>query len=100
MTWDTIGAFLHEHREGLGLLALAAVVTMRPKLPWPFVLVEPLEWCYEWGRDALLTFISLRGPHPPSDLATASKSVTEPGGKVTTESATLVSAPNEEKTNV
>ena len=85
MNWPAILAQLHEHREAIALLILAFVVTMRPKLPWPFILIEPLEWVYEWSRDALLTFISMRGPHPPQNVDSAAQvvKVTEPSGKVT-----------------
>ncbi len=62
MNWQLIEQFAHTHQEGIGLFLLAMAVTMRPKLPWPFVLLEPLEWAYEWVRDGILTFVSMRGP--------------------------------------
>ena len=62
MNWQPVLSFLAQHKESVGLFALAMAVTMRPHLPWPFVLLEPLEWLYEWLRDGLLTFVSLRGP--------------------------------------
>lgn len=78
--------FARDHSESLTLLAIAFAVTMRKKLPWPLCLVEPLEWVYEWVRDALMTFVSLRGPsshHESIQQSEATKTVTEPGGKKT-----------------
>lgn len=43
---------------------MAMIVTMRPKLPWPFSKVEVLEWSYEWVREGLATLLSLKGPLP------------------------------------
>lgn len=56
MNWP---AFFHEHREGIGLFGLAVAVTMPPRLPHWY---EIPEWCWEWGRSAIMTFVSLRGP--------------------------------------
>lgn len=80
-----IAQFAHDHSESLTLLAIAFAVTMRKTLPWPLRLVEPLEWAYGWVRDALMTFVSLRGPshHESLQQSEATKTVTEPGGKKT-----------------
>ena len=86
MNWTGIGGwisgFASQHKEALGLFALAMAVTMRPKLPWPFVLIEPLEWAYEWLRDGLLTFVSMRGPaHSEASGQQTTKTVIDPKGK-------------------
>lgn len=60
--WPYIAEFLGKHREGLALFGMALIVTMRPRLPWPFHLVDSFEWAYEWLREALLTLLSMRGP--------------------------------------
>jgi len=79
MNWQPIlhavSAFATEHREGLMLFGMAGIVTMRKSLPWPFRKIEPLEWCYEWLRDALLTLLNMKGhapqpAEPPTDKAT------------------------------
>lgn len=96
MDFRPITDFLNVHKESLTLFALAAIVTMRPKLPWPFSKVEAFEWAYEWGREALLTFISLRGP-ARSESSALEKTVTDEKGKVTESSVkveTSVSAPD------
>lgn len=62
MDWSTVSQFVHRHQEGLELFGMASIVTMRKTLPWPFCLVPPLEWGYEWLRDALMTLLSLKGP--------------------------------------
>lgn len=84
MNWQAIADFFGRHKEVLIPLGIAMAVTMRPKLPWPFVLIEPLEWSYEWFRDGLLTFISMRGP--AHSEATVKKDIersteTDPSGK-------------------
>lgn len=95
MNWSGIGswvaAFTSQHKEALGLFALAMAVTMRPKLPWPFVLVEPLEWLYEWVRDGLLTFVSMRGPAHAESTA-HEKTVTNQDGKVVEASVKIESS--------
>lgn len=88
MNWPVIGswivAFATKHEEALGLFALAMAVTMRPKLPWPFALIEPLEWLYEWVRDGLLTFVSMRGPaHSEASVEKTTKSIIDQTGKTT-----------------
>lgn len=87
MNWNWIGEFASKHAEGLGLLTLAMAVTMRPKLPWPFNRVELFEWFYEWIRDGLLTFVSMRGPAQHSEAVVQESNikqiVTEPSGKTT-----------------
>jgi len=64
MNWGPVIAFASRHKDGLELFAIAGAVTMRKTLPWPFNRIEPLEWSYEWFREAVLTLISLRGPIP------------------------------------
>lgn len=59
-----------EHEAVIGLLCLAFVITMRPKLPDPFCRVEIVEWCYEWLYDALRAFVSFRSPPPPGESRT------------------------------
>jgi hypothetical protein len=76
MTWASVADFEHRHKEGLELFAMAAIVTMRKTLPWPFCLVPPLEWAWEWLRDALLTLLSLKGPLPHAAESQSSERVT------------------------
>jgi hypothetical protein len=73
MYLQALADFADRHKEGLGLLGISAVVTMRPKLPWPFCRVEALEWCYEWMREALLTLLSFKGPLPHGAMAQSSE---------------------------
>ena len=77
MTWAAVVEFLHHHQEGLELFAMASIVTMRKTLPWPFSLVPPLEWGYEWLRDALMTLLSLKGPIPHGPEIQSSERVTK-----------------------
>lgn len=77
MTWLTAEQFAERHKEGIELFAMASVVTMREKLPWPFSLIPPLEWSYEWMRDALLTLLSLKGPLPKAAESQSSERVTK-----------------------
>ena len=63
-----------EHEAVLGLLLLAFVVTMRPKLPSPFCNLELLEWSYEWLHDALKAFMSFRSPNPPGETTVVTDS--------------------------
>lgn len=77
ITWQEVGAFVQRHKEGLELFAMAAIVTMRKTLPWPFSLVPPLEWSYEWLRDALMTLLSLKGPIPHGPESQSSERVTK-----------------------
>ena len=60
MDWITFEkgaiAIYERHREIVLLFLAMLVMTMRPTLPWPFNLVPPLEWSYEWVRDALQSF--------------------------------------------
>lgn len=83
MNWQPVTAFLSKHQEGLGLFALAMAVTMRPKLPWPFSLIEPLEWLYEWFRDGLLTFVSMRGPAHSETALQKNTTITDADGTKT-----------------
>lgn len=73
MNWHPVVEFVHRHQEGLELFAMAGIVTMRKTLPWPFNLVPPLEWGYEWMRDALATLLSLKGPLPHQPESQESK---------------------------
>lgn len=85
MSWQSVLGFMSRHKDGLIPLGMAVAVTMRPKLPWPLNRFEPLEWLYEWARDALLTFVSLRGPaHAESGIQrdVERKKETDPTGKV------------------
>ena len=77
ITWQDVAAFIHRHQEGLELFAMASIVTMRKTLPWPFNLIPPLEWSYEWLRDALLTLLSLKGPLPHGPESQSSERVTK-----------------------
>lgn len=103
MDWHAIGLWLADfgakHKESLGLFAIALIVTMRPKLPLPFSLIEPLEWCWEWAREALLTFISLRGPAQHSEAISkeqnVKKTIIEPDGKKTESVETQVTKGSE-----
>ena len=83
MNWPAVTAFVERHKEGLELFAMASVVTMRKTLPWPFSLIPPLEWGYEWLRDALLTLLSLKGPLPHGPEAQSTERVKQsPDGTV------------------
>jgi hypothetical protein len=86
VTWTALGqwieVFATKHEEALGLFGLAMAVTMRPKLPWPFNRVEILEWLYEWVRDGLMTFISMRGPaHSEASVEKTTKTAIDTQGK-------------------
>lgn len=80
-----VAGFLHDHSEALLLFGLAMAVTMPEKLPWPFCLIVPLEWCWEWLRKGLVTFVSLRGPAQHAEAvvqqSTERRAVTEPSGR-------------------
>ena len=83
MDWRPVVEFLHRHQESIELFAMAAIVTMRKTLPWPFILIPPLEWGYEWLRDALLTLLSLKGPLPHGPEAQSTERVKQsPDGTV------------------
>ena len=60
-----------EHETFIGLMLLAFVGTMRPRLPGILAQFELLEWIYEWFHDALKVLMSLAGPRrdisPPAD---------------------------------
>ena len=103
MDWHTLQAFAQEHKESLTLFAMAAIVTMRKTLPWPFCKVDALEWSYEWLRDALATLLSLKGPlphgaeiHTSESVATDGKGATE-STKETTATAPIPAASPEPK---
>lgn len=82
MQWA--GQFFHDHAEALLLLALAMANTMPKALPWPFRLIEPVEWSWEWLRAGLITFASLRTPqHTEVAQNTETRVVTEPNGRKT-----------------
>ena len=108
MSWQSVTDFAALHKESLGLFGLAMAVTMRKQLPWPLNKLEPLEWCYEWLRDGLLTFVSMRGPAhaEATGQQTEKKIVTDAAGasvetvKTTAISGTSTSAtdPNEKGT--
>lgn len=71
-----------EHEAVLGLLGLAFIITMRPKLPRPFCRIDCIEWAYEWTHDALKAFVSFRSPSQPAIPAAPSQSeVTGSDGK-------------------
>lgn len=57
-----IPGFVSQHKEGIGLLALALVATMRDELPPPFNRFGLLVWFYGWIHDALKTLVNLRRP--------------------------------------
>lgn len=93
MTWATVANFLHEHREGIALFAMAMAVSMHEKLPWPFVKIEALEWSYEWVRKGILTFISMRGPaHSEATVQTQSRAVDNKGDAVEFKKTATVSS--------
>ena len=58
-------AFVKAHEAIVGLFAIAFVVTMREKLPYPFNKVETLNWFYEWLHAALSAFVNMRSPKTP-----------------------------------
>ena len=69
-------AFLRRHEEILSLYAYMLVVTMRPKLPWPFNKVDCFNWIYEWQREALVSlFTKLRPGDANTDTTTKRESV-------------------------
>ena len=73
---------------------MAAIVTMRKTLPWPFNLFPPLEWSYEWLRDALMTLLSLKGPIPHGAEIQTSEHVTrQPDGTVESVKESTASGP-------
>lgn len=93
MTWPTViqwaGQFAHDHSDALILLAIAAIGTMPKALPWPFRLIEPVEWAYEWTRSTLIMFASLRTPqHTEVAQNTETRVVTEPNGRKTETAST------------
>ena len=96
MEWQSVTSFVSGHKESLLLLGMAAAVTMRPHLPWPFNKVELLEWFYGWGRDALLTWVSMRGPAHAEASGVEKKTVTGANGQsVETERTISVSSGEE-----
>ena len=105
MSWQSVADFAEIHKESLGLFGLALAVTMRKQLPWPLNKLDPLEWCYEWLRDGLLTFISMRGPAhaEAAGQQIEKKIVTDAAGasvetvKTTAISGTSTSVPENEK---
>lgn len=99
MDWPTIGAWAADfgtrHKESLGLFALALAVTMPSELPWPFNKVPILAWSHLWLKNALQTFVSIRGPsqHTESIQNTQKKEIiTEPSGKKTESISTQTTA--------
>jgi len=62
----SVSAFITKHQEGLALLALAFIVTMRDGLPYPFNKVDLLNWCYAWLHDALKTLANMRSGGNPT----------------------------------
>ncbi len=92
MNWQAVADFIHRHQEGLEIFALSGIVTMRKTLPWPFSRVPPLEWSYEWLREALLTFMSIRGPIPHgSESQTSERVVKAADGSLESVKETTVS---------
>lgn len=61
-----LAGFMSRHSEGLTLLVLAFVATMREQLPSPLNRIEMLVWLYDWVHDALKTLVNLRTPKPPN----------------------------------
>lgn len=51
-----------EHEAVIGLLGLAFIITMPPRLPVPFCNAAPLEWLWEWCHNGLKAFVSFRQP--------------------------------------
>lgn len=83
---------LKKHEEILVPLALAAIVSMSPQLPYPFSRVEALEWSYEWLRRTLMTFASMRGPVQHEAVVERKTETESDGGKVVTEKEHVSSA--------
>ena len=66
MDLASVSTFVNKHSEGLALLALAFVVTMRDGLPYPFNKVDALNWLYAWLHDALKTLANMRAAGAPT----------------------------------
>lgn len=74
--WAAASAFAQRHSEFLSIYAYMLVVTMRPKLPWPFNKIDSLNWFYEWQRDALVSlFEKLRPGASNADMQTTRRMV-------------------------
>lgn len=88
-----VKGFISEHKEGLGLMALALASALPPELPYPFNKVEALSWVYKWFRSGILTFVSMRGPAHIETQQTTDRTIKrDDDGSVTATTKTVSSA--------
>ena len=85
MIASAITDFISKHSEFAMLMALAFVMTMRAKLPWPLNRVEIFNWCYEWLHDAMRAFANSRQPTATAQI----ESHTQTPGKTESSTVTL-----------
>lgn len=82
INWQATGAalwrFFDRHSDIVYLYIYYLAITMRPTLPTPFSKIAWMEWCWEWHREALISFFERMKRNDPGP------------GKTVTVDATIV----------